>query len=423
MIDHGLKPQQSNRSPWLYVPTLYFAEGLPYILINSLSVIFYKNMGASNQFIGMTSLFMWPWVLKMLWAPLVDTRSTKRMCIIMCQAGLGIGLLLLALLLNFSFYITASLVLFAGLAFFSATHDIAIDGFYMLALSEKLQAMFVGIRSTFYRFAMIFGSGILVVFAGLLQRELGNTILAWQIVLGAAGLLFLVFFSFHRFYLPHPEDDESNATSVKSRSLVPVFRSYFQQKRIGIIVLFILFYRLGEAVLEKMSPAFLLDSIDAGGLGLATETVGLVKGTVGVISLTVGGIFGGWLISRYGLKKCIWPMALMLKVPDLVYVYMSIAKPSLAWVYLLVGFEQLGYGIGFTAFMVFLMYIAREPFKTSHYALSTGIMALGMMLPGMFSGFLQQYLGYTHFFIAVMLFTLPGLIILFFIPIPENREV
>ncbi len=417
MADTASRP---DRKPWIFVPTLYFAEGLPYIVINSVSVIMYKNLGASNQFVGLTALFMWPWVIKMLWAPLVDTQSTKRNWIVYSELLLGTGLFLLAAFLQFNFYILASIIVFSALAFVSATHDIAIDGYYMLSLSEKMQSLYVGVRSTFYRIAVIFGSGFLVVLAGLLQKRSFSMAASWQVVMGFTGLLFLIMFLFHRFYLPYPENTIEKKQNKGFSELFDVFVSYFKQEKVWIVVLFILLYRLGEAVLEKMSPAFLLDSVDAGGLGLATETVGMVKGTMGVLMLTIGGILGGWLISKFGLKKCLWPMALMLKLPDVVYIYMSIYKPSLALIYVLVGFEQFGYGIGFTAFMVFLMYFAKEPYKTSHYAISTGIMALGMMLPGVLSGFLQQQLGYTWFFVSVLLLTVPGLLMLFFIPI-ENE--
>jgi len=410
------------RRPWLFIPTLYFAEGLPYIIVNAVSVVLYKNFDVSNKVIGLTSILMWPWVIKMLWAPFVDTHSTKRNWIIFMQICIGIGLIMLAGVLKLSAFLFSSLIIFLLIAFFSATHDIAIDGFYMLALDKKMQAFYVGVRSTFYRLSVIFGSGLLVVLAGNLQKNLNNIVVSWQIVMAFTGFLFILAFLFHRFYLPYPVTDIPGKSLVQRESFLEIFASYLKQKKIIPIIIFILVYRLGEAVLEKMSPAFMLDKPEAGGLGLSTETFGLVKGTAGVISLTVGGLLGGWLISKFGLKKCIWPMALMLKIPDIVYVYMSIHKPGLLMIYLLVAFEQFGYGIGFTAFMVFLMYIAKGRYKTSHYAISTGIMALGMMVPGMLSGFLQSALGYTKFFILVLFLTIPGLLTLFFIPLDNPNQ-
>ncbi len=414
------KNVSSQRIPWIYIPTLYFAEGLPYIIVNSVSVIMYKKMGISNQLIGMTSILYLPWVIKMFWGPAIDIYSTKRNWIIFMQLGMGIAFVALSMAVQFSSFFLPTLGGFIIVAFLSATHDIAADGFYMLALDQNQQALFVGVRATFYRLAMIFGSGLLVVLAGKIEKATLNIPNSWTVVLAVAASVFLGVFLFHRFYLPFPVNDFSRKGEAQRAPFVEIFRSYFSQEKIGAIVVFILIYRLGEAVLSKMAAPFLLDQPGVGGLGLDTDVVGTVYGTVGILSLTVGGLFGGWLISRYGLRRCIWPMALMLKAPDLVYVYMAMAKPALIQVYSLVALEQFGYGFGFTAFMVFLMLIADEKYKTSHFAISTGIMALGMMLPGMVSGFLQNALGYENFFILVICLTLPGLLVLFFIPLDEK---
>lgn len=409
-----------QRIPWIYIPTLYFAEGLPYIIVNSVSVIMYKKMGISNQLIGLTSILYLPWVIKMFWGPAVDIYSTKRNWIIFMQLGMGFVFVALAMAIQLSGFFLLTLGGFIIVAFMSATHDIAADGFYMLALDQKQQALFVGVRATFYRLAVLFGSGVLVVIAGNIEKNTLNIPLSWTIVLAIAAVVFLGAFMFHRFYLPFPLNDFPRKGESRRAPFVDIFRSYFSQNKIVAIVIFILVYRLGEAILSKMAAPFLLDQPEAGGLGLETQTVGYVYGTVGVLSLTVGGLLGGWLISKYGLKRCIWPMALLLKAPDLVYIYMAAAKPALEQIYFLVALEQFGYGFGFTAFMVFLMFIADEKYKTSHFAISTGIMALGMMLPGMASGFLQNALGYVNFFILVICLTIPGLLVIFFIPLEEK---
>ncbi len=406
------------------VPSLYFAEGLPYIIVNTMSVVMYKSLGVSNQVIGLTSIIYLPWVIKMFWSPLVDLHSSKRNWIIRTQLVMAVLLILSAVSLHFTFFLSLSLVFFILIAFSSATHDIAVDGFYMLALDQKEQAFFVGIRATFYRLAILFGSGVLVVIAGVLEKKSHNVPFAWMITLGIAGSILLALYALHRLFLPYPVEDRYNQTSIrKNTSFFYVFRTYFSQKKIVPVALFILTYRLGEAVLSKMAVPFLKDSPRAGGLGLSTESVGYVFGTVGTLSLVVGGLLGGWLISRYGLKKCIWPMALALKGPDLVYIYMALTKPSLSYVYPLVAIEQFGYGIGFTAYMVFLMNVARGPFKTSMFAISTGLMALGMMVPGLVSGYLQSMLGYTGFFILVVCLTIPGLVVLFFIPLDDSVDI
>jgi MFS transporter, PAT family, beta-lactamase induction signal transducer AmpG len=410
-----------SRTPWIYIPTLYFGEGLPYIVVISVSIIMFKKMGLSNEQIGLTRFLYLPWVIKMLWGPLVDIYKTKRSWILLTQACMAVLFLVLVFCIQTPFFLPATLVVFFIVAFFSATHDIATDGYYMLSLDNDQQALFVGVRSTFYRLALIAGSGFLVVLAGKVEKTTGNIPYSWAIYFVAATCIFFLLAIFHKYYLPFPAADKSSKSFELLSKYSDIFKSYFKQQNILAVVIFILVYRLGEAVLSVMAAPFLLDSPANGGLGLDTDVVGFVYGTVGMLSLVIGGILGGWLISKFGLKKCIWPMALMLKAPDLVYIYMSAAKPSLTAVYGLVALEQFGYGIGFTAFMVVLMYITEEKYKTSHFAISTGIMALGMMVPGIISGYLQSALGYLHFFILVLLLTIPGLIVLFFIPL-ENRD-
>jgi PAT family beta-lactamase induction signal transducer AmpG len=411
-----------QKQPWIYIPTLYYAEGLPYVIVNTVSVILYKKMGLPNRWIGLTSILYLPWVIKMFWGPVVDVFWTKRRWIYRAQLLLSLCFAAVALSISSPVFLTASMLIFVLTAFTSATHDIATDGYYMLALDKKKQAFFVGVRSTFYRLSMIFGSGFLVVIAGTIEKRYLDIPLSWTVVMIVAAGLFLVFFLFHRFYLPEVETARSNAAAGGRTPFLRIFTTYFRRKHITAIVAFILLYRLGEAVLVKMAPPFLLDSRDAGGLGLSTDTGGFVYGTVGVIGLTIGGLLGGWLISTYGLKKCIWPMALMLKAPDLVYVYMAVVKPDVGLVYILVALEQFGYGVGFTAFMVFLMYSAQGEYKTSHFAISTGLMALGMMLPGLVSGFIQEAVGYITFFTLVICLTIPGLIVLYFIPVEKDQK-
>jgi MFS transporter, PAT family, beta-lactamase induction signal transducer AmpG len=410
------------RTPWMYVPTLYFAEGLPYILINTVSTIMYKKMGMSNEFIGLTSFLYLPWVIKMFWSPLVDVSATKRLWISATQALMAVVFAALALSLHTPLFVPFTLAAFGAVAFISATHDIAVDGYYMLALDTRQQAFFLGVRSLFYRLAVICGSGLLVVLAGTIEKHTGNIPLGWSAVFAATALLFGAAFLFHRAYLPCPAADAPGAAHGEARNFSGAFRTYFRQPKVIPVITFILLYRLGEAMLAKMAAPFLLDAPAAGGLGMATDTVGYVYGTVGVISLAGGGLIGGWLIARFGLRKCIWPMAIMLNAPDIFYIYMAQVKPALGVVCAMVAFEQFGYGLGFTAFSVFLMYIAREPYKTSHFAISTGFMALGMMLPGMASGLLQAALGYPAFFTLVLLLTIPGMLMLFFIPLERQRD-
>jgi len=418
-ILNGLGPGRTFT--WSFIPTLYFAQGIPYVLVNTVSVIMYKKMGVSNQVIGLTSILYLPWVIKMLWGPFVDSNSTKRNWILLTQSALAVLFLIIALSTNLSAFLLLSLAIFILVAFTSATHDIAADGFYMLALEQKQQAFFVGIRSTFFRLAMIFGSGLLVMLAGRLEASMPIAS-TWTVVFIVSSVLFLLVFLYHRFILPYPAEDRPERKKEERLSFLEIFADYFKQPKIIAIVSFILLYRVGEAILLKMAAPFLLDDPSQGGLGLPTTTVGFIYGTVGVLGLTFGGILGGWVIARFGLRRCVWPMALCLNLPNAVYIYMAYARPSVAVVGALVGLEQFAYGLGFTSMMVFMMYVSRGPYKTSHFAISTGFMALGMMLPGFLSGYLQAWLGYLDFFILVICLMIPSLVVIFFIPLQSSES-
>ncbi|MEH2364401.1 MFS transporter [Nostoc sp.] len=415
-------------SPWLYIPTLYFAEGIPYMIINAVSVILYKKLGVDNTQIAFwTSLISFPWILKMFWSPFVDIYSTKRKWLLTTQIIMFFCLSFLALSLHLSNFFFISLVILTIAAFISATYDIATDGFYMLALHPEQQAFFVGIRSLFYRLAILFSTGFLVFLAGYLEKSTQNIPFSWSIVIGIAAVIFALLFVFHLVILPTPESNYNNSesttrTKINNIPFLRIIHSYVGQPKILIILAFILLYRFGEAMLVKIASLFLLDKPELGGLGLSTQEFGLVYGTFGVISLICGGILGGLLIAKFGLKKCLLPMALALNLPDIFYVYLAYAKPPIKFIYPLVSLEQFGYGVGFTAFTVYLMYISQGEYKTSHFAISTGLMALGLMIPGAISGAIQQSLGYPLFFVLVCLLTIPGMLTIFFIPLePENK--
>ncbi len=571
-----------NARPWQWVPTLYFAEGIPYILVNTLSVIFYKRMGISNAEIALfTSWLYLPWVIKPFWGPMVDMLKTKRFWILIMQLLVGAGLAGLAFTIPTERYLQLTLAFFWLLAFSSATHDIAADGFYMLGLSKHDQAFFVGVRSTFYRLAMLTGQGLLVILAGYFEArtglppvevsvvtiegtspaafnpqqvsfdpvegkslfyfdpqvrigtgkipgpvaaklmsdvdrwnssngfypteeesgatpsvseltgnmgytwfrlsrkpEEGETIVlnfsfdkgdksislarsyrfefnesnweipafavfkldpkldkvthasftglsgniqfAWSMVFAMVAILFVGFHIYHRFVLPHPEADHSNRSEGSGfiKEFFVTFVEFFRKKRIGVILIFLLVYRLGESQLLKMASPFLLDSNEANGLGLTTGDLGLIYGTLGIIALSLGGIIGGIAASRRGLKYWLWWMVAAMNLPNLVYVFLSYSMPSSLWVVgASVAVEQFGYGFGFTAYMLYMIYVSDGKHKTAHFALTTGFMALGMMIPGMISGWLQELIGYQHFFIWVMICTIPGFLVIPFLKI------
>ncbi|NUN07657.1 MAG: MFS transporter [Ignavibacteriaceae bacterium] len=602
---------------WSWIPTLYFAQGIPYVVVMSLSVIMYKRLGVSNTDIALyTSWLYLPWVIKPLWSPIVELLKTKRFWILSMQFLIGAALAGAGLTIPAPDFFKYSLILLWLLAFSSATHDIAADGFYMLGLSQKDQTFFVGIRSTFYRIAMITGQGLLIIFAGYLEsstgfnpvavevqsaknirqeyvlpdslvrfesgdsdfyisssvirvstspvspafadsvikhskeRNLGNgfyqteeakaqapvvkvspgwydnyikfplekflkenfspaklaeipelkstgnigvvyiklkadpqgqkvvtvqkesgdasitliegqrlvfdsnnwnkpaillfqldpkltystsTIfearsgnipLAWSLTFFFIAAMFIALAVYHKVVLPKPESDRPSLTAGYKNILIEFFRTFalfFRKERIGIILTFLLLYRFAEAQLVKLATPFLLDARDVGGLALTTGEIGIVYGTVGVLSLTLGGILGGMIASKYGLKKVIWFMVCAIHLPDLNYVYLSYFQPeSFITINFMVAIEQFGYGFGFTAYMLYMIYASQGEYKTAHYAICTGFMALGMMLPGMFSGWLQEIIGYQHFFIWVMISTIPAFLIIPFLKLdPE----
>jgi PAT family beta-lactamase induction signal transducer AmpG len=603
----------TSRSPWAWIPTLYVAEGLPYVIVMTVSVIMYKGLGVSNTEIALyTSWLYLPWVIKPLWSPVVDILKTRRLWIWTMQLLVGGGLAGVALTIPLPGFLQYTLAFFWLLAFSSATHDIAADGFYLLALTEKEQAFFVGIRSTFYRIAMISGQGLLVILAGVIQshsglpkvdldiratpgaalvrefnapapataavrgelrmlaeparleirpeprskgeisallaaakarnttngfftteqesqapktssagssgwtrtvsrplgawlrerfgpetkatsevagniglvrlhlsrppgREIvvtlglksgdksigvaeglrlifndqnwntpalavfqldpklrtasaatyevrsGNIPFSWSVTMGVLVVMFLGFGLWHRFILPRPAKDrpgEARTVLHFLKAFFGTFGAFFRKPKIAFLLLFLLLYRFGEAQLVKMVAPFLLDAREVGGLGLTTGQVGFVYGTVGIIALTLGGLLGGFVASRHGLKAWLWPMVLIIHLPDAMFIYLAYAQPdNLAVINLCVAVEQFGYGFGFTAYMLYMLYIARGGHSTAHYAICTGFMALGMMLPGMWSGWLQELIGYPHFFTWVILATVPSFLVVFFVPL------
>ncbi len=410
--------QQSKKSinPWKWVPTLYFAQGIPYVLVMTVSVIMYKRFGISNTDIALyTSWLYLPWVIKPFWSPLVDLLKTKRWWIVSMQLLIGAGLAGVALLIPMPFYFQATLLVFWLMAFSSATHDVAADGFYMLALDEGQQSFFVGIRSLFYRFAMIAGQGLLIVFAGAMERVTGNIRFAWSITFFVIFGIFLLLAMYHRLALPKPASDKLMGkvdNNKMSKEFGVTFLSFFRKKGILLSLLFLLVYRLGEAMLVKLAQPFMLDPLSEGGLGMSTEEIGLAYGMVGVASLVLGGILGGMAISWKGLKFWMIPMALAITLPNLAYVYMALFQPEQFGVILAcISIEQFGYGFGFTAFMMYMIYMADGEHKTAHYAFASGFMALGMMLPGMMAGWLQEMVGYQWFFIIVTLLAIPTVLV------------
>ncbi len=429
-------------SPWAYIPSLYFLEGIPYIIINTVSVVLYADLGFQNDQIAFWTGWLYlPWTLKMLWSPLVDGKSTKRRWLLGAQSAMAVVFLILAALNAWNAFAHAqqtahlsffSLSLFGFLAgaFVSATLDIATDGYYLLALNAPQQGHFVGIRTIFYRLAMIFGSGILVAVTGALGKSAPDSLMHaawpnnWSVMFLFLAVLFAGGALWHKYILPIPSSD-GPAAAKTGRAWADAFKSYFTQKNILYILIFILCYRLGDALLEKIVPLFLLGKTQQGAMGLSVQSYGLIKGTLGLGAIIAGNLAGGWLLGRCGFKKCIWPFAFILILPNFFYVYMAYFHPSLPVTALLITLEHFGNGLALMAFSVFIMYVSQGKYKTSHYAISTGIMALGMMLPSMLSGKWQMQLGYASYFIlasAVSVCTLAVIPLTFKIKSIEETE-
>lgn len=418
-------PRPAPRSNlWLWIPTLYFTQAVPYAMVNFVSKVFYKNMEISNAEIAFFgNLIAWPWVIKPLWSPFVDILRTRRWWILTTQLLLAIGLAGIGFLTMTPYFFIWTLLLFSVIALASATHDIAADGFYMLASTPHEQAFFVGIRSTFYRLGLVACQGLLVVLVGRLEDAMGVAA-GWRSLFLLTGVSFLLLFGYHWFALPKPARDKPAPLGNVSKVLgefVSTFGTFFTKRGIGIILAFILLYRFSEAQLVALKSLFFLDEVDKGGLGLTTGQVGTIDGFVGIIMLLVGGILGGALASRHGLKAWIWWMVLAINVPNLAYIYLATVQPdSLVPIYIAVAIEQFGYGFGFAGYMLYLLYVARGNHETAHYAICTGFMALGIMVPGMWAGKLQELLGYQEFFIWVMFSTIPSFIVVWFIPLDDD---
>ncbi len=412
-------PDSSTRSsitPWRWVPSLYLSEGLPYVVVMTLAVVLYKNLGISNTEIALyTSWLYLPWVIKPLWSPLVDLLGTKRRWVVVMQLLIGAALGAVALALPAPHALQLTLGIFWLMAFASATHDIAADGFYLLGLPPHTQAAFVGVRGTFYRLAMIAGQGGLVYLAGWLQERSGSVVSAWATVFGVLAGFFGLAALYHHWAMPRPAADRpAERSRTFGADFTGVFAAFFRQPGIGRILAFLLLYRFAEAQLLKLVTPFLLDPRSAGGLGLKTQEVGIAYGTVGVSALVVGGLLGGWVVSRVGLGRVLWPLMICMHLPNLVFVALATWQPTaLPLVSAAIALEQFGYGFGFTVYLVYMLMVAGGPdgssvHKTAHYAICTGLMALGMMIPGMWAGWLQDTLGYPRFFLWACLATLPS---------------
>lgn len=412
MLTLARRKSFQTKSPWWWIPTLYIAEGLPYFAVNTLTVLMYVNLGIGmKEMAFFTGWLYLPWVIKPFWSPFIDLFKTKRWWIVTMEFLIGIGMALIALFLPGNYFFTSTLIVFWLIGFFSATHDIAADGFYMLALKPHEQAAFVGVRSTFYRVASIVGQGGLVMLAGYLEIKTGEIPFAWAIVFALLSVFFIIISLYHIFVFPKSPSDKSQLqltnnnlkTGTRLKQVAVdfflTFITFFKKKHIFSALSFMLLYRFPEALCIKLVQPFLVASRSLGGLGLTTSQAGFINGTVGVIGLLLGGIIGGISIAKIGLKKMLLPMACSLTLPCIFYCFLAMWQTeSVSFISIAVFLEQFGYGFGFTAYMLYLIYFCRGESATSHYAFCTAFMAIGMMVPGMFAGWLHEWLDKYDFF-------------------------
>ena len=413
-----------NKKPLSWIPTLYLGESLPFAAVMLMSLVLYQEMGLTDTQITLyTGWLGLPWVIKPLWSPIIDGIKTKRWWILAMQCLIGAALALLAFTLPTNFWLQSSLALFMLIAFGSATHDISADGFYILGLDNKEQELYVGLRNTFYRIGMVLGQGGLVMLAGLLQKSGANIPISWSVTfLSVAGLM-LMLCAYHWRMLPKVEEQEAKSKEVSIlEDFKLTLRVFFTKPYLITALLFILLFRLPEGLLTKIVPLFLKRTVEEGGLALTDVQYGFVYGTLGVIGLLGGGIVGGWLVSKYGLRKMLWPLVLCITLPDVVYVYLSIVgTQSLSLIAACVFIEQVGYGLGFTAYTLYLVSFSHGERSTSVFSFCTAFQYLGgVMLPGMVSGWMSDRMGYSQFFIAVMAFCLVTFAVTALVHLPED---
>lgn len=418
-----IKSQKQN--PALWIPTVYFAMGLPFVAIAQASALMYKNMGISDSQIALwTSLIMLPWTLKPLWSPVLEMFKTKKHFVVATQIVTGMLFALVALSLPLNDFFRYSIALLAIIAFSGATHDIATDGVYLSVLSSQLQAKYIGWQGAAYNIAKIVSGGGFVYLAGKLEQTMGVKY-AWMVVMGVYGTVMFILGLYHMKMLPGG-GETSQVKSLKEgfHTLLDVIKTFFQKKFILWYILFIILYRFAEGFAIKIAPLFFKAAVADGGLGMSTSEIGLVYGTFGAAAFVVGSLLGGYYISYQGLKKALFTLALIFNIPFAVYTYLSFYQPdSIFVISVAVVLEYFGYGFGFVGLMLFMMQqIAPGKYKTAHYAFATGIMNLGFMIPSMLSGYLSDLVGYRIFFMCVLVATIPSILVAYFVPFTHNNN-
>jgi PAT family beta-lactamase induction signal transducer AmpG len=426
------KSEPARRHPAAWVPTVYFAEGLPYYAVNFMALFFFQKMGVSNTVNTLViSLLAVPWTLKPIWSPLLELYKTKKFFVVLMQLLGGVSLVLIALSLNLPGYFHYAVALFVVLGFCSATHDIATDGIYIAALTPKEQAAYVGWQGSFYNLARVFSMGGLLWLVGVLTEKFtvahisAPAVHAWMAVFGGAGLILVALSLYHAHMLPiGGEERKTQGLRQTASTFLDVVVSFFKKPNVWFLLLFIFLYRAGEGQVIKVGPLFLQAARSTGGLGLDPKQVGAIYGVFGSIAFVVGSIAGGYFTARLGLKRALPWLILTLNLPMLAYWYLSVALPTNPLpITVAMSVEMFGYGFGFVGVILLMMQeIAPGKYQTAHYAFANSLMNLGVILPGAISGWVQSRLGYTHFFIWVILSALPALILSRLVPIRGGSQ-
>ena len=421
--------QKINKSshPAIWVPSLYFAMGLPFVVLATASTIMFKNLGISDSRIAFwTSLIMLPWTLKPLWSPFLEIFKTRKHFVLITQFATGITFCFTALSLHLPDFFRYSIALLSIVAFSASTHDIAADGVYLNVLSPDLQAKYIGWQGAFYNIAKILAGGAFVYLAGQLELTMG-VVYAWMCVMTGFGLILILLGLYHTRFLPSGGAAQQTGSLKEGLgTLWDVIKTFFRKKNIFWFILFIVLYRFAEGHAIKIAPLFFKASRNDGGLGLSTSQIGLVYGVFGAIAFVLGSILSGYFVSGRGLKRSLFILCAFFNIPFAVYAFLALTQPENLYIIgAAVVFEYFGYGFGFVGLMLFMMQqVAPGKYKMAHYAFATGIMNLGFMLPSMLSGFISDWLGYRLFFIWVLVATIPAFLVTYFVPFnkPEFTE-
>jgi PAT family beta-lactamase induction signal transducer AmpG len=412
--------RRSGFSPSLWVPTLYFAEGLPFYAVNMMALIFYSRMGVSNATITATvSLLGLPWSLKPLWSPFLEMYKTKKFFVVLLEFVGGLSLGLLALCLPLPGYFRYSVALLAVIGFCASTHDIAADGLYIASLTPRQQAAYAGWQGGFFNIARFVSQGGLLILAGYLENRM-PVARAWMMIFASVGVTLVVVSLFHARVLPSG-GEERHAESLQQMlsTFWDVVVSFFKKPNIYFLLLFVFLYRAGEGQVVKIGPLFLKAARDTGGLGLSTAQFGTIYGTFGTAAFILGSVLGGYFAAWLGLKRALLPLILVMNLPMLTYFYLSTAMPtSSPMIAAAMSLEMFGYGFGFVGVMLVMMQeIAPGKYQTAHYAFANSLMNLGLIVPGAVSGLIQTKIGYQHFFLWVLISAIPAMILARFVPI------